>query len=43
VGLDDRFVLTEKGNTQVSGTFTVYGYPVVNSSIQHVKLKREIV
>jgi hypothetical protein len=43
VGLDDRIVLTEKGNTQISGTFMVHGYPVVNSSIQHIKLKRELV
>lgn len=42
VHLDDRFVLIEKGNTQISGTFTVYGHPISNSSVQHVQLRREI-
>ena len=40
--LDDRIELVQKGNSLVSGTFSVASAPVVNSSVQHVLLKRVV-
>lgn len=37
----DEFDLVQKGDFVVSGTFNVYSAPVVNSSVQHVNLKRQ--
>jgi len=42
VGIDDLIDLVEKGTTVVSGTFIPYDSPTVNSSVQHVRLKRKI-
>jgi hypothetical protein len=39
---DDEIDLIEKGQFQISGTFKPYSAPVVNSSVQHITLKRQI-
>lgn len=39
---DDEIDLIEKGLFQISGTFKPYSAPVVNSSVQHITLKRQI-
>lgn len=38
----DEIQLIEKGVYVISGTFKPYSQPVVNSSVQHVLLKRQI-
>lgn len=38
--MSDDIELIEKGETIVSGTFKPFAYPVVNSTVQHVTLKR---
>lgn len=40
IGLNDTFELVERGNFQISGSFKPFSMPVVNSSVQHVQLKR---
>lgn len=42
VAINDDIELIEKGEFVISGTFKPYGMPVVNSSIQHVNLKRGV-
>ena len=42
IGLADEVQLIEKGEFMVSGTFKLSGNPTVNSSVQHVKLKRVV-
>jgi hypothetical protein len=39
--MTDEIVLVEKGEFQISGTFKPYAAPTVNSSVQHVQLKRQ--
>lgn len=38
--MSDEIDLVEKGEFLISGTFKPASYPVVSSSVQHVKLKR---
>lgn len=38
--MSDDIELIEKGETIVSGTFKPFAHPVVNSTVQHVQLKR---
>lgn len=40
--LTDEIELIEKGTFLISGTFKPYSYPVVNSTVQHVTLKRVV-
>ncbi len=42
IGIADEVVLIEKGEFMVSGTFKPAAYPIVNSTVQHVKLKRVV-
>lgn len=42
IGINDKIDLIEKGVTVVSGTFAPYSSPVINSSVQHISLKRVI-
>lgn len=42
IAMTDEILLVEKGDTIISGTFKPYSYPVVNSSVQHVELKRVV-
>lgn len=42
VGIADDIELIERGEFVVSGTFKPFSTPVVNSSVQHVQLKRVI-
>lgn len=39
---DDEIDLVEKGVFVISGTFKPYSAPVVNSSVQHITLKRQV-
>ena len=39
--MTDEIELVEKGDTIISGTFMPYAQPVVNSTVQHVQLKRQ--
>ena len=41
IQVTDEIDLVEKGNFVVSGTFNVHSQPTVNSSVQHVNLKRQ--
>ncbi len=38
--ITDEFTLVEKGDTQISGSFKPNGLPTVNSSVQHLQLRR---
>lgn len=38
---DDEIELRQKGKFLISGTFKPYSAPVVNSTIQHILLKRQ--
>ena len=40
IGLKDEVQLIEKGVSLVSGTFKLTSNPTVNSTVQHVQLKR---
>ena len=42
VRLADEIELVEKGVTMASGTFKVTDNPTVNSTVQHVRLKRQV-
>lgn len=42
VGIADDIELIERGEFVVSGTFKPFSAPIVNSSVQHVQLKRVI-
>lgn len=41
IGMTDEIELVEKGAFLISGTFKPYSAPTVNSTIQHVTLKRQ--
>jgi hypothetical protein len=42
LSMGDEVELVEKGELLVSGTFKPYVQPVINSSVQHVQLKRVV-